>query len=83
MARNKRKDARTSHGLAGKETVFSFLHCQTDRFWRQSLHLTPERRCTDGDIMNFDGHCRNAYKEPKAPAVFNSLNHLQKYADYE
>ena len=71
----------TFHGLAGKENVFMFPHCQTDRFWRQSLHLTPERYF-GGDTPNFD-ECRNAYMKPKAPAKLNLLDSLQKYADYE
>ena len=71
----------TFHGITGAKNVFAYPHCQTDRFWRQSLHLTTERYF-GSDQLNWD-ECRNAYMKPKAPAKIDLLDHLQKYADYE
>jgi len=33
----------TFHGIAGKQNLFHVPHCETDRFWRSSLGLTPEK----------------------------------------
>ena len=74
------QEAGAFHGIGGANNVFAFPHCQTDRFWRQSLNLTTERYFR-GEQMNFD-ECRNAYMKPKAPASINILDSLHKYADY-
>ena len=70
----------TFHGITGAQNVFAFPHCQTDRFWRTALALTPERYHRQ-DTMHWD-ECRNAYTKPKPPADINLLEHLHKYSDY-
>lgn len=69
------------HGLAGKINIFAFPHCETDRFWRQSLALTPERYVKN-DTPSFD-ECANAFTKPKAPVSIDILQHLHKFADFE
>ena len=71
----------TFHGIAGDKNLFAFPHCQTDRFWRTSLSITPERYFR-GETMNWD-ECRNAYIKPKSPAMLDVLGSLHKFADYE
>ena len=70
----------TFHGISGTNNLFAFPHCQTDRFWRQTLHMTTERYHR-AETMNWD-ECRNAYMKPKAPASINLLESLHKYSDY-
>jgi hypothetical protein len=71
----------TFHGLAGKKNLFAFPHCETDRFWRSSLGLTPERYVRDNN-PNFD-ECRNAFVKPKLPISIDLLDHLHKRSDFE
>ena len=71
----------TFHGVAGNASLFAYPHCETDRFWRTQLSLTPERYFRDVH-PNFD-ECRNAYMKPKAPAVIDVLDNLHKRSDYE
>ena len=68
------------YGVGGDKNLFAYPHCQTDRFWRQSLNLTTERYLK-AETLNFD-ECRNAYMKPKPPAMIDLLDHLHKYADY-
>ena len=70
----------TFHGIGGDKNIFAYPHCQTDRFWRASLHITPERYFRE-DKLNWD-ECRNAYTKPKPPASIDLLEHLHKFADY-
>ena len=70
----------TFHGIGGEKNVFAFPHCQTDRFWRQALSLTPERYHR-AETLHWD-ECRNAYMKPKAPASIDILENLHKFADY-
>ena len=70
----------TFHGISGEKNVFAYPHCQTDRFWRTVLALTPERYHR-ADAPHWD-ECRNAYTKPKAPASINILENLHKYSDY-
>jgi hypothetical protein len=69
------------YGLAGKTNIFAYPHCETDRFWRQSLGLTPERYYKS-DYLSFD-ECDNAFTKPKAPVKIDLLQHLLKKADFE
>lgn len=69
------------YGIAGKVNLFAYPHCETDRFWRASLGLTPERYIRSAD-HTFD-ECWNAYVKPKKPISIDLLQHLHKYADYE
>ena len=38
----------TFHGMAGAPNIFQFPHCETDRFWRKQLAVTPERYIRSG-----------------------------------
>jgi hypothetical protein len=69
------------HGISGKVNIFAFPHCETDRFWRKSLALTPERY-VKADTYHFD-ECDNAFTKPKAPIRINLLDHLHKRSDFE
>ena len=53
------------YGIGGKVNLFAFPHCETDRFWRASLGLTPERYIRSADYA-FD-ECWNAFTKPKKP----------------
>lgn len=74
-------DEFTFHGLAGAKNIFGFPHCETDRFWRMSLGLTPEKYVRNQDY-SFD-ECSNAFMKPKAPVAIDLLAHLHKRADFE
>jgi hypothetical protein len=69
------------HGITGAHNVFAFPHCETDRFWRKSLSLTPERYFKY-DQVSFD-ECKNAFIKPKKPVYLDVLEHLHKRADFE
>ena len=69
------------YGIAGNENIFAHPHCETDRFWRKSLSLTPERY-VKADNINFD-ECDNAFTKPKPPVNIDLLQHLHKKADFE
>ena len=69
------------HGLSGNNNIFAFPHCETDRFWRRSLGLTPERY-NKTDQWQFD-ECKNAFVTPKPPVRIDVLEHLHSAADYE
>ena len=69
------------YGISGDVNLFAFPHCETDRFWRASLGLTPERYIRSADYA-FD-ECWNAFVKPKKPVSIDLLQHLHKYADYE
>lgn len=69
------------HGIAGAVNIFAVPHCETDRFWRQSLGLTPERYIKGSDYA-FD-ECHNAFSKPKKPVQLDLLEHLHKRADFE
>ena len=69
------------YGIAGKVNIFAFPHCETDRFWRKSLGLTPERYYKY-DSYSFD-ECDNAFTKPKPPVSLDLLEHLHKRADFE
>ena len=69
------------YGIAGHVNLFAFPHCETDRFWRKSFGLTPERYLRTDDVQ-FD-ECHNAFMKPKMPVSLDLLQHLHKYADYE
>ena len=72
----------TFHGLSiGKHNLFAIPHCETDRFWRQSFGLTPERYVRSKDV-HFD-ECRNAFTKPFPPVQLDVLDHLHKRADFE
>ena len=71
----------TFHGIGGEKNVFAWPHCETDRFWRQALHLTTERYWK-GEQMHWD-ECRNAYMKPKKPADIDILQSLHKLSDYQ
>lgn len=72
----------TFHGLSiGKNNLFAIPHCETDRFWRQSLGLTPERYVRTHDVA-FD-ECHNAFTKPFPPVKLDVLDHLHKFADFE
>jgi hypothetical protein len=59
------------HGIAGKNNIFAFPHCETDRFWRKSLGLTSEKYLKN-EHYAFD-ECKNAFMKPKAPVNINIL----------
>ena len=69
------------HGIAGANNLFAVPDCVTDRFWRKSLALTPERYIYASQ-RGFD-ECDNAFMKPKPVVYFDVLEHLHKYADYE
>jgi hypothetical protein len=69
------------HGIAGAVNIFAFPHCETDRFWRKSFGLTPERYIK-ADNQHFD-ECDNAFTKPKPPVQINLLQHLHKLSDFE
>lgn len=69
------------HGIAGKVNIFAFPHCETDRFWRRSLGLTPEKYMRN-DQYAFD-ECNNVFMKPKAPIEINILQHLHKKSSFE
>jgi len=69
------------YGIAGDVNLFAFPHCETDRFWRRSLGITPEKYIRS-DQSQFD-ECNNAYIKPKKPVSLDLLNHLHKYSDYQ
>jgi hypothetical protein len=69
------------YGISGKVNLFAFPHCETDRFWRKSLGLTPERYLKTDDYQ-FD-ECNNAFVKLKQPVSLDLLQHLHKYADYQ
>ena len=80
MSEEEESGGYTFYGIAGAKNIFHWPHCETDRFYRQSLSMTSERYFR-GEQMNFD-ECRNAYMKPKTPAAIDLLDHLHKYADY-
>lgn len=69
------------YGIAGEKNLFAIPHCETDRFWRRSLAITPERYIRSNEYQ-FD-ECNNAFMKPKKPVALDLLSHLQKFADYE
>jgi hypothetical protein len=69
------------HGIAGNNNIFGFPHCETDRFWRQSLGITNERYIKTAKY-HWD-ECNNAFVKPKPPISINLLDSLHKWADYE
>ena len=71
------------HGITGARgaNIFNMPHCETDRFWRKQLALTPERYWKYDQPL-FD-ECRNAYMKPKKPVSISILDHLHKRSDYE
>ena len=71
------------HGINGtsEANIFNLPHCDTDRFWRKQLAMTPERYWKH-DLPAFD-ECRNAYMKPKKPVSISILDHLHKFSDYE
>ena len=71
------------HGITGtpEANIFNLPHCETDRFWKTQLAMTPERYWKHQQTL-FD-ECRNAYIKPKAPQTINILDHLHKRSDYE
>ena len=69
------------HGIAGKNNIFAFPHCETDRFWRKSLGLTSEKYMRN-EYYSFD-ECNNAFMKPKAQAQINILQHLHKRESFE
>ena len=71
----------TFHGLTGPNNVFAFPHCETDRYWRKSLGITPERYIKH-ENHQFDT-CHNAFLKPRPPVKFDVLDHLHKRADFE
>ena len=71
----------TFHGISGEKNLFAFPHCETDRFWRQSFGLTPDRYMRHNNYAMDE--CHNAFLKPKAPVKFDVLDFLQKKADFE
>lgn len=69
------------HGIAGPVNIFAYPHCETDRFWRKSFALTPDRYYRY-ESLSFD-ECDNAFTKPKAPISIDILSHLHKKADFE
>lgn len=69
------------YGISGKVNLFAFPHCESDRFWRRSLGITPERYIRS-DQYQFD-ECSNAFYKPKKPVSLDLLSHLHKFSDYE
>ena len=69
------------YGITGAPNLFAYPHCETDRFWRSSLGLTPERYYKY-DAVSFD-ECNNAFIKPKKPVFLDVLDNLHKKADFE
>ena len=56
----------THYGIGGEKNLFAWPHCETDRFYRMTLHLTTERYMKE-EQPNWN-ECRNAFVKPKRPA---------------
>ena len=69
------------YGIGGKINLFAVPHCETDRWWRKALAITPERYVRNEEVQ-FD-ECNNAFMKPKKPTQTDLLDHLHKFADYE
>ena len=72
----------TFHGLVGPDeaNIFNINHCETDRYWRSMLQITPERY-QRFDMPQFD-ECRNAYTKPMPPRSISILDSLHKKETY-
>ena len=68
------------YGINGEPNLFAYPHCETDRFWRTSLGLTPERYYKHNQGA-YD-ECRNAFIKPKKPVYLDVLDNLHKKADF-
>lgn len=64
----------------GKNSIYNFPYCETERLWRRMLLLTPERY-NRMEKYYFD-ECDNVFMKPKRPLFLPLLDNLHKKSDF-